>query len=101
MPAAKYTLARTYAAWSYARELRAEKDAHIDAYRRLAAMDPPVLRSLIVDLKRVSDESAASAARVGTRAAAIRARRNAERAAAAGAALDGVDALTSATSRSR
>ena len=91
MPAAEYTVARTHAASSYAREFRAEKDAHLDAYRRLATMDPPVLRSLIVDLKRVSDESAALAAREGTRAAAVRARRNAVRAAAARAALDGVD----------
>jgi hypothetical protein len=31
-------------------------------YRRLATMDPPALRSLAVDLERLSDESAASAA---------------------------------------
>jgi hypothetical protein len=45
------------------------------------------LRSLIVELTRVSDESAASAVREGTDEAAARADRNAERAAAALAAL--------------
>jgi len=42
---------------------------------------------LIVDLTRVSDESAASAVREGTAEAAARAFRNAQRAAAALAAL--------------
>jgi hypothetical protein len=57
------------------------------AYRRLAAIDPPVLRSLIVELTRLSDESAASAVREGTAEAATRADRNAQRVAAARAAL--------------
>lgn len=71
-----------------ARSRGASLHAHMDAYRRLAAIDPPVLRSLIVELKRVSDESAASAEREGTAEAVARADRNADRADAARAALD-------------
>jgi hypothetical protein len=69
--------------------LRAPADIAADTitYRRLATMDLPVLRSLIVDLRRVSEESAASAVREGTAEAAARANRNAQRAAAAEAAL--------------
>ncbi len=59
----------------------------IDTYRRLAAMDPPAMRSLIVELMRVSDESAASAVQEGTPEAVARADRHAQRAAAAQAAL--------------
>ena len=66
-------------------------DAQVTVYSRLAAMDPPVLRWLIVELKRVSDESAASAALQGTPEAAARAHRNAERVAAARAALDSIE----------
>jgi hypothetical protein len=60
---------------------------HIHVYRRLAAIDPPALRSLIVELTRLSDESAASAVQEGTAEAVARADRNAQRAAAARAAL--------------
>ena len=56
-------------------------------YRRLAAMDPPALRSLAVDLERLSDESSASAAQQAAPATQARARRDAQRAAAARAAL--------------
>jgi uncharacterized membrane-anchored protein len=56
-------------------------------YRRLAMMDLPVLRSLIVELRRVSNESAASALREGTALAAGRANRDAQRATAAEEAL--------------
>jgi len=64
-----------------------ERGTQLETYLRLAAMDLPVLRSLIVDLTRVSDESAALAVREGTTEAAARALRNAQRAAAALAAL--------------
>jgi len=69
--------------------LRAPADIAADTitYRRLATMDLPVLRSLIVDLRRVSEESSASAVREGTAEALARANRNAQRAAAAEAAL--------------
>jgi hypothetical protein len=68
---------------------RAQADIAADTttYRRLATMDPPVLRSLIVELRRISDESAASAVREATAEAAARAKRNAQRAAAAEEAL--------------
>jgi hypothetical protein len=56
-------------------------------YERLARMDPPALRSLIVELRRISVESAALAARLGTKEASARATRNAQRFAAAQAAL--------------
>jgi hypothetical protein len=50
-------------------------------------MDPPALRALIVELSRISRESAALALRQGTEEAAARASRNAARAAVAEAAL--------------
>ena len=56
-------------------------------YRRLATMDLPALRSLAVDLQRLSDESSASAALQATPAIQAKARRDAQRAAAARAAL--------------
>jgi hypothetical protein len=31
------------------------------SYRRLAAMDPPAMRSLVAELRRIADESSASA----------------------------------------
>jgi hypothetical protein len=61
--------------------------ADATTYRRLATMDMPVLRSLIVELRRASSESAASAVREGTPVAAARANRDAQRAAAAEEAL--------------
>ncbi len=61
-------------------------------YRRLAAMDPPAMRSLIVELMRLSDESSASAMEQGSPEAAARAGRDARRAAAAQAALAAVEA---------
>ena len=61
--------------------------AYTQTYRRLATMDLPVLRSLIVDLRQVSNASAASAVREGTGVAAARADRDAQRAAAAEEAL--------------
>jgi hypothetical protein len=63
-------------------------------YHRLAAMDLPVLRSLIVELRRVSNESAASAVREGTPLAAARANRDAKRATAAEEALASADATS-------
>jgi uncharacterized membrane-anchored protein len=68
---------------------RATADIAADTltYRRLATMDLPVLRSLIVELRRVSDESAAAAVRERTTEAAARAHRHARRAAAAEEAL--------------
>jgi hypothetical protein len=56
-------------------------------YRRLATMDPPALRSLAIDLQRLSDESSASAALQAAPAIQAKARRDAQRAAAARAAL--------------
>ena len=70
------------------RVVQPSNDANVNVYRRLAAMDPPVLQSLIVELNRVSDESAAFAALDGTDDAAARADRDAQRAAAARAALN-------------
>jgi hypothetical protein len=60
-------------------------------YRRLAAMDPPALRSLAGELKRLSDESSASAGLQAAPAARARAGRDAQRAAAARAALASVE----------
>jgi hypothetical protein len=59
----------------------------IAMYRRLATMDPPALRSLAADLQRLSDESSASAALQTAPAIQAQARRDAQRAAAARAAL--------------
>ena len=60
-------------------------------YRRLAAMDPPALHSLAAELQRLSDESSASAAQEVAPATQAKARRDAQRAAAARAALDSVE----------
>ena len=60
-------------------------------YERLAAMDPPAMRSLIRELTRISQESSAAAVRQGTPEAAARAARNAQRAAAAQAALASIE----------
>jgi hypothetical protein len=59
-------------------------------YRRLAAMDPPALHSLAAELQRLSDESSASAVQAAPTTQA-KARRDAQRAAAARAALDSVE----------
>ena len=66
-------------------------DALMTTYRRLAAMDPPALRSLAGELKRLSDESSASAGLQAAPAARARAGRDAQRAAAARAALASVE----------
>jgi hypothetical protein len=63
----------------------------LEAYRRLAAMDPPAMRSLVVELTRLANDSSASAVQRGTAEAAARAGRNAERAAAARVALASVE----------
>ena len=63
----------------------------LESYRRLAAMDPPAMRSLVAELRRIADESSALAAQHGTAEAAARAGRNAERAAAARAALASIE----------
>ena len=63
----------------------------LESYRRLAAMDPPAMRSLVAELRRIADESSASAVQHGTAEAAARASRNVERAAAARAALASVE----------
>ena len=60
-------------------------------YRRLAAMDPPALRALAAELERLSDESSASAALQALPSTQAKARRDAERAAAARAALASVE----------
>jgi hypothetical protein len=60
-------------------------------YRRLAAMDPPALRALIVELRRLSDESRELAARLPSVQATARAGRAASRAKAAQAALAAED----------
>ena len=60
-------------------------------YERLAAMDPPAMRSLVVELTRIADESAATALRQGTLEATATADRNAQRAAAAQAVLASID----------
>jgi hypothetical protein len=60
-------------------------------YRRLAGMDPPALRSLAGELRRISDESLASARLHGGPAAQARAGWDAERTAAAQAALASID----------
>lgn len=60
-------------------------------YRRLAAMEPPALGSLVAELERLSDESSASAARQAPPAAQARARRDAQRAGAARAAFASIE----------
>lgn len=79
----------THASNRSADTLRARAQSAPDAttYRRLATMDLPVLRSLVVELRQVSNESAASAVREGTALAAARASRAAQRATAAEEAL--------------
>jgi hypothetical protein len=66
-------------------------DDVLTTYRRLAAMDPPALRSLAGELERISDESFASAGLQTGPAARARARRDAQRAAAAQVALASVE----------
>ncbi len=61
--------------------------------RRLATMDPPALRSLAVELERLSEESSASALQAGP-AIEAKSRRDAQRAAAARATLDSVGSET-------
>jgi hypothetical protein len=63
----------------------------LTTYRRLAAMDPPALRALAAELQRLSDESSASAALRALPATEARARRDAQRAAAARTALASVE----------
>jgi len=70
----------------------ADLDGAIASYQRLAAMDPPALRSLVAELNQISLESAASAEEQATPEALARADRSARRAAAARAALDSIDA---------
>ena len=72
-------------------------DDLIATYRRLASMDPPALRSLAGELQRMSDESIASASLQPGPAAQTRAGRNAQRAAAAHAALASVESDGRAT----
>jgi hypothetical protein len=65
--------------------------AMLTMYPRLATMDPPALRSLAAELARLSDESAASAALQALPAIQTKAGRDAQRAAAARAALASVE----------
>ena len=60
-------------------------------YERLAAMDPPAMRSLVVELARIARESSARAVRQETPEATATAGRNAQRAAAAQAALASIE----------
>ena len=60
-------------------------------YRRLANMDPPALRSLAVDLERLSEASSASVALQPSSITEAQALRDARRAAAARAALASLD----------
>jgi hypothetical protein len=60
-------------------------------YRRLAIMDPPALRALAAELERLSDESSASATLQPLPATQAKARRDAQRSAAARAALASVE----------
>ena len=57
------------------------------AYRRLATMDPPALRSLAGELRRIADDSSTAAGLEAGPAAQAKAARDAQRAAAAQAAL--------------
>ena len=61
--------------------------SNVEAYQRLAAMDPPAMRSLAAELERLAEESSALATQRGTAEAAATAGRRADRAAAAHAAL--------------
>jgi hypothetical protein len=67
-------------------------DQLMATYRRLAAMDPPALRSLAAELQRRSDDSLASAGLQPDPTGQTRAGRDAQRAAAAQAALASADA---------
>jgi hypothetical protein len=69
------------------RTLSWDSSTQIGTYRRLAAMDPPALRGLIVELLRLADESAGLAVEEGTAEAVARADRHAQRAADAQTAL--------------
>jgi hypothetical protein len=71
-----------------------------EAYRRLAIMDPPAMRSLLDELSRISMESSASAAQLRTPEARTRAGRDAQRADDAQAALDSLQAQDSTKDRS-
>lgn len=64
-----------------------DPEAMAAIYRRLAEIDPPALRSLASELKRLSDESSASVAVQAGPAAQARARRDVQRFDAAQAAL--------------
>lgn len=75
------------------RGLPRDGTADVHAYRRLAAIDAPVLRSLIVELARISDESAAAAVQEPTAEAAARANRDAQRVAAARTALASAEVI--------
>lgn len=59
-------------------------------YRRLATMDPPALRSLALELQRVADESSAGGLQA-TLPQQSKARRDAQRAAAARHALASIE----------
>ena len=63
----------------------------VTIYQRLAAMDPPALRSLAVELQGLSNESSAAAALQATPPQHSKARVDAQRAAAARVALAAVD----------
>jgi hypothetical protein len=76
------------------------EDADEEPYRRLAAMDPPALRSLAGELERISDESLASSALETGPAAQAKARRDAQRSAAAQAALASLDSEDEVEDRS-
>jgi hypothetical protein len=68
-----------------------DMDQLVAMYRRMASMDPPALRSLAGELQRISEESIASATLQPGSAAQTRAGRDAQRAAAAQAALASVE----------
>jgi len=65
-------------------------DTHV--YRRLVVMDPPGMRSLIVELTRMARESSTEAGRNATLVTVARAKRNAQALAAAQAAYAAFDA---------
>jgi hypothetical protein len=62
----------------------------VTMYERLAAMDPPALRSLALELQRVADESSAGGLQA-TLPQQSKARRDAQRAAAARHALASIE----------
>jgi hypothetical protein len=63
------------------------------AYRRLAEIDPPVMRALTAELERTAQDSSREAALRPTAASDALAGRNARRACAARAALAGLQPL--------